>query len=422
MANKIVGIYQITCVKNGKRYIGQSKDIKRRFSQHKRNPPARMIEDFDQYGVVAFDFEILEECAPEKLDKRETFYMNELQPEYNIRSEGHGISEEACEKLRKLQTGRKRPSISRKVKCVETGEVFESITAAAKWCNVPNTTIVMLLKGKGRTAGGYHWIYADENEEAALERIRQMPEGHKPTDETLSRQRQVKLGRKHTPEHSEKIRQSHLGQGWKPSTYEKCCRKVRCVETGEIFSSIKAAAESYNLKPPNISAVLAGKSKMCGGYHWEYVDGQAPQHRPEKFHRKMGKPVRCIETGIVYESVSKAAEAFGVSDSAIGNAANGKREKSCGCHWKFFDGELPPLCEEEHQTISPKLIRCIETGEIFNTLREAAEHVGISTAAISHNLHDRTKTAGGYHWEFYPHLQQEDSRLYRRRDELPLDY
>lgn len=32
MANKIVGIYQITCVKNGKRYIGQSKDIRCRFN------------------------------------------------------------------------------------------------------------------------------------------------------------------------------------------------------------------------------------------------------------------------------------------------------------------------------------------------------------------------------------------------------
>ena len=282
MAMKIVGIYQITCMVNGKRYIGQSKDIKRRFGQHKRKPPRQMVEDFNQYGVNAFKFEVIEECAENVLDKRETFYMNELNPEYNIKTEGRGISEEACEKLRALKTGTKRPDISRRVKCVETGEVFESICAAAKWCNRLASNLCALLSGKGRTFGGYHWIYADEDEEAALERIRQMPEGHKPTDKTRAKQRQAKLGKKHTPEHCEKIRQSHIGVGWKPSTYEKLCRKVRCVETGEVFDSIKAAAEHYGLKRPNISAVLAGKNKTSGGFRWEYVDGQPPQLRAPK--------------------------------------------------------------------------------------------------------------------------------------------
>lgn len=231
--------------------------------------------DFEKYGVETFKFEILEECASDELDKKETAYMNELQPEYNIRTEGHGISEEAREKLRKLHTGKKRPTISRQVKCVETGELFASIKVAAQWCKVPDTNIVMLLKGKGRTAGGYHWIYADDgNEEAALERIRQMPEGRTRTEESKEKHREAMTGRKHTPEHCEKIRQSHLGQGWKPSTYEKRCRKIRCVETGEIFPSIKSAAEHYKLHDSNISVVLTGKKKTCGGCHWEYLDAK----------------------------------------------------------------------------------------------------------------------------------------------------
>lgn len=271
MAKKIIGIYMITCMVNSKRYVGQSIDIKRRFGQHRRQPPHQMREDFEQYGIGAFKFEILEECAPEELDRKETAYMNALQPEYNIRTEGHGISDEAREKLRKQRTGKKRPDISRRVKCVETGEVFESITAAAKWCNVPAPCLCMLLSGKGRTIGGYHWIYADEDEEAALERIRQMPEGRQRTEESKEKQRQVMSGKKHTPEHNEKIRQSHLGHGWKPSTYEKHCRKIRCVETDEVFPSIKVAAERYGLNDSNISVVLTGKRKTCGGYYWEYL-------------------------------------------------------------------------------------------------------------------------------------------------------
>ena len=67
MANKIICIYQITCTVNGNRYIGQSIDIKRRFGQHKRqeeNPYLRA--DMEKYGLDAFKFEVLEECAPRR--------------------------------------------------------------------------------------------------------------------------------------------------------------------------------------------------------------------------------------------------------------------------------------------------------------------------------------------------------------------
>lgn len=47
MSKKIVGIYKITCTANGKTYVGQSIDIKRLSNQHKRNPPAKMIKDFE---------------------------------------------------------------------------------------------------------------------------------------------------------------------------------------------------------------------------------------------------------------------------------------------------------------------------------------------------------------------------------------
>lgn len=335
MAKKIIGIYMITCIANHKRYIGQSIDIKRRFNQHRRKPPRQMREDFERFGVDAFKFEILEECAPNELDKKETACMNELQPEYNIKTEGCGISDEAREKLRKLKTGVKRPDISRQVKCVETGEVFESIRAAAKWCNVPNSNIVILLKGKGRTAGGYHWIYTDEDEEAQLERIRQMPEGRQRTEESKEKQRQAMTGRKHTPEHCEKIRQSHLGQGWKPSTYEKCCRKIHCVETGKIFDSIKTAAEHYGLKRPNISAVLAGKNKTSCGFHWEFAEENPPTKQIKKPPKTTAKSVRCVETQEVFKSLREAAEFFGIHSSGIGHALNGRNKTVGGCHWEF---------------------------------------------------------------------------------------
>ena len=291
MAKKIVGIYQIVCTKNGKNYVGQSVDIKRRFTQHKRKPSSKMLDDFKLFGVDAFKFEILEECDVTRLNERENFYLNTLKPVYNIRTEGRGISDKARGKLRKLQTGKKRPNISRKVKCVETGEIFDSITAAAQWCSVPCSTISVLLTGKGRTTGGYHWIYADDgNEEAALERIHQMPEGRRRTEKSKEKQRQAMTGRKHTPEHSEKIRQSHIGQGWKPSTYDKLCRKILCVETNEIFPSIKTAAEHYALKSPNISAVLSGKKRLSVAFIGNTLMSNLHNTDPTKCEKKSVSP------------------------------------------------------------------------------------------------------------------------------------
>ena len=72
MAKKIVVIYIITCTANVKRYIGQSKDVRKRFNQHKCRPQPRMVDDFAKYGKDAFKFEILEECEHNELDKKET--------------------------------------------------------------------------------------------------------------------------------------------------------------------------------------------------------------------------------------------------------------------------------------------------------------------------------------------------------------
>ena len=44
-------------------------------------------------------------------------------------------------------------------------------------------------------------------------------------------------------------------------------------------------------------------------------------------------------------------------------------------------------------------IRCVETGEIFNSQRDAGRAVGIHPYGITCVLMGRQKTAGGYHWE-----------------------
>ena len=58
-------------------------------------------------------------------------------------------------------TGKKRASKakSKKVICIETGQIFDSIKEAQAWLNKGD--VCACVKGRTKTAGGYHWQYVD---------------------------------------------------------------------------------------------------------------------------------------------------------------------------------------------------------------------------------------------------------------------
>ena len=43
-------------------------------------------------------------------------------------------------------------------------------------------------------------------------------------------------------------------------------------------------------------------------------------------------------------------------------------------------------------------VKCVETGECFNTITDAANQYGVSVTGISNVLHKRSNICGGYHW------------------------
>lgn len=53
---------------------------------------------------------------------------------------------------------------------------------------------------------------------------------------------------------------------------------------------------------------------------------------------------------------------------------------------------------QRKQHNSTKKVKCVETGETFNSIAEAAAKKDIKASCISHVLNKRAKTAGGYKW------------------------
>ena len=51
-------------------------------------------------------------------------------------------------------------------------------------------------------------------------------------------------------------------------------RKIKCLETGEVFESINAAARALGLSPGNVSAVIRGRIRTTKGYSFKEVSDE----------------------------------------------------------------------------------------------------------------------------------------------------
>ena len=123
---KISGIYRIVNAVTSDAYIGQSSNIKSRWSDHQRllkrgtHHCAKLQAAWREFGAHAFKFEILEQVECDQLDEIERRYVLSDRPAYNtrvdgIRGAGRGWKHrpETIEKLRAASTGRHHSDESR---------------------------------------------------------------------------------------------------------------------------------------------------------------------------------------------------------------------------------------------------------------------------------------------------------------------
>lgn len=84
---------------------------------------------------------------------------------------GRPLSAETRKKMSAARKGRKisehtiramTDATSKKVLCVETGEVYKSISEAGRQSGISLKSISNCLRGVTKTSGGYHWKYADQ--------------------------------------------------------------------------------------------------------------------------------------------------------------------------------------------------------------------------------------------------------------------
>ena len=116
-------------------------------------------------------------------------------------------------------------------------------------------------------------------------------------------------------------------------------RRVRCVDTGEVFKSITEAARHYDLDGSDISRCCRYKTGTCGGKRWEYIDKPITPKRQS--FRTYKKRVRCVDTGEVFESITEAANRYNISVGNICKCCTGYLDTTAGMQWEYVDKVVP---------------------------------------------------------------------------------
>jgi hypothetical protein len=212
------------------------------------------------------------------------------------------VSETSSERMKALCEAGLKQTFKVPVRCVETNQVFDSITAAANYIGAQPPSIKRVLKNPEKTLRGFHWEYAGETWEEW--RAKQLDKKKEPRLNFFTEE-EVELLRKEYPNsgynipelllrHSKQsIQGKAIALGIKVSETRRAARKrqVVCVETGQTFESVRAAQAFIGAGSLHDSLA---NGNATHGYHWKYLDQYSPSEFGDVTVQAFGGGIRRI--------------------------------------------------------------------------------------------------------------------------------
>ena len=319
---------------NGKKYIGQTKDIKHRWMHHKcdlnaKCHPNRHLQGaWNKYGEDSFKFSVLEETSLERLNERERYWItfyDSVNTGYNFDYGGNGVygykhSEEEINKMRRIQA----PNIILQFDedCKFIKEWIGGASHIKKECNYTKESILLRCNHRIKKMSPYkgsYWVYKQEYEDPMFSWEKYL--NNEPIiNVTQSRKMEVK----------------------------RICQYTKDRELVKIWDSLKDIRSSgFNTSP--ISSILhfsRGK-RMSQGFIWafeeyDFSDGYFDclvkyQNKAIENRKQKVVQIDCdtLERVAVFDSMAEAAKSLGlVGSSGIYLATkNPYVKKSGGYYW-----------------------------------------------------------------------------------------
>ena len=447
------GIYGIHNLVNDKWYVGQAVNIRARWNVHRslltRNEreSVHLLRAWNKYGSDAFEWVVLEECTPEQLNEREIAWIaqkDSYKNGYNRTLGGGGIrgyhlSESHRARLREATREKWADPEHRKKRLQAMHAVTESddyrakISEAGKknWSDpeFKNQSLKRMQEGARNPA-------AIQKRRESLKIALQNPEtraklskASKQNWKTESYREKVNSARARAMDDTYRKRASMQSkERWKSGIYRNLVRtnlskakraaapEVLQIETGRVYNSIADASEVLGISYAHILSVCYGKRRSAGGFHWRFFKESQEEweSRRDAFILEAGiaayPKVICVETGEVFEQPKCAAEKVGVHPSNITKVCRGEQLSAGGFHWRYLNEseELREARENLQEKSAHRIpnehsrvrIQCVETGKVFGSVSSAAKSLNINRSGISNALRGKSKTAGGFHWEY----------------------
>lgn len=232
----VSGIY---CIESecGKKYIGSAIKLKMRYGVHvnqiknQRHDNPRIQNFVNKYGVDKLTFYTLELCEKDKLIEREQYYIDTINPFFNVlRIAGN--------------TAGNKPWLGRK----HSDETKAKISAT----NIATKSLSLKPK-KVRPS-------RDENI-AKLIVLSRTPESRKRNSE-VHKGNTYWLGKKHKPE----TIAARCGAG------NGRARAVRCIELNMTFGTGREACKHFGLSRSAVGNAIRKHTKVFGKYTMQYAD------------------------------------------------------------------------------------------------------------------------------------------------------
>lgn len=154
---------------------------------------------------------------------------------------------------------------------------------------------------------------------------------HKQDDsERNSGKNNPNYGLKRSIETKKKISQSLIG---------KNCKPVICLETLQIYDSCTHAAKVIGTNSASISACCIKEYYTVFDLHFRYYDETIDYSNIEipKKVKARARAVKCIESGIIYDSIAEANRQTKVNKSSISSCCSGVYKTAGGYHWQYVE-------------------------------------------------------------------------------------
>ena len=298
-----VGIYKITNLINNNCYIGQSKNIKKRWKREIADALNSNTEAYNyplskairKYGLENFSFEIIEECLQEELNQKERYwikYFNSYNEGYNQNLGGNSVlhtcklTPEQAQEIIDILFNDELGIVSHK-KLAEQYKVskdtIQAINAGRQWYNDKYTYPLHVSKYDPRFKKKTVTKTKTTQPPISKEELNKLLLENKGNFTQVGKI--LNISDNGLRKWCEKLGLPIYSKDYKPKKEEKIknpnyLRKVRCIEEDLIFSHAAEAArwlvsegksQSFNSSKNQIPRVCRGERQTHAKYHWEYV-------------------------------------------------------------------------------------------------------------------------------------------------------